>query len=530
MTDTMPKIMNDLPQTIGGMLDKRRVVENRLDNSSTLTNGYKDFKFWGNTKESVKDALSQLQSMLDRYAVLTELNETHKAVSVLKYTNVTVPQFVPSMSSVRLTIAQLRDTQKWLTPLTVELEQHLTKQATEISRLISVYDNAVRVALDAEKAELQNDYNKKVTKARTLKEAIPTDEHLQAELETAQRRADDKTAVRVDSVSVKNVISKLRTFNNYINTEINTVIDSCNSSNVSAEIAEFNKLRSCSYNRFSSGGCTSVPNKSPDTDTMSLADLSLRCDELYQNISNAISKLQVVTFKKGKNARHEHNVEDASRNLAEVCKNMLTLMAYRHAHHYAMSLEFTTIHPLTKHPLSVDGLVRLGYMPDAKKNKSEENSSDRLYQSEDNSNGRLFTYSRRATHSTKTPTSLRMGLQDIMTKLANVEREVSSDKNRHELNIKESISTKQEARSKSGTTVKAGELDDIAKSVSSANTKEWYVSDHLNEALEKVRDLIVTVDSLQSSQRKSANANIMVSVPKVFPMSWADVNDGLDGW
>lgn len=529
MTNTMPNIMNDLPQTIGAMLDKRRVVEKRLDASSHITCGEQDFKFWSNNKDSVKDASSQLQSLLDRYAVLAELNELQKAVGVLKYTHVIVPRFVTSMSNVTLTLAQLRDIQTWMMPLTTSLEQHLTNQATDVSKLISAHDNSVRAALQAEQTELRSEYNKKVKKAEALKEPVPTDEHLNSELDLAQRRADDKKAIRVDSVAVKDVITGLRTFNDYINAELNTMIDSCNSTNVSAEITKFNEMREYARVRLLAGeSCISDPKESAETDTMSLADLGLRTDELYRKILNAIPKLQVVTFKRGKTANHEHNVSDASRSLAEVCKNILTLMAYRQAHHRGMSLEFTAIHPLTKQPLSVDGLVRLGYMADTENPKLDENNNV-TYNKTTNKTLRKNKNTGKTCQG-NTHTSLRMGLHNMMTKLASVEGEVSSDKANHEAVVKESISIKQEARAKSGATMKAGELDDIAKSVTTANAKEWYVAEHLYETLEKVKNLVETVDSLQSAQRKSANANIMVSVPKVFPMRWADSNDDLDGW
>ena len=195
-----------------------------------------------------------------------------------------------------------------------------------------------------------------------------------------------------------------------------------------------------------------------------------------------------------------------------------------------MALEFATVHPLTMHPISVDGLVRLGYVSDDKTNYSnnlnDHNTSGRLGYANSNSNKRDWGDQ----NAPVTATSLRTGLQDVLDKLARVETEVTNVKKSHELTVKESISSKQEARTKSGTTLKAGELDDIAKSVAASNSKEWYVADHLAETTEKVIKLCELVDSLQSAQRKSANANIKVTVPKVLPMSWASVADNLGGW
>jgi hypothetical protein len=517
--------MNDLPSTIGGMLDKRRVVEKRLEQTCNSENNY---KFWGDTKETLTDAVSQVQSMLDRFAVLAELCETMKAASVLKNTNVVVPQFVPEMAETRLSLSQLREVDRWLVPLTTKLERCITEQATEVSNSVRAHDNTVRVALENEKKNLTNDYKKKVEIAKeNPDEPIPTDDYLNEQLEIAQRRADSKNAIRVDNVSVKDVITKLRTFNNYLTTEKNPVIDSCNSVNVTEQVAKFHTLRSTAWQKLQAGeNSLTVCEESVESDTMSLADLTLRTNELYNEILHAIPQLRVVTYKRGKNAKNEHNVDNASANLTEVCKNIVVLMDYRQAHHNAMALEFSAVHPLTKHPISVDGLARLGYIADDKDAPVEKNVNV------NNSNGRLYrnNTSMHTQSSTVSRTSLRAGLQNIYDKLVKVEKEVSDAKQDHESTVKDSISSKQDARAKSGTNVRAGELDDIAKSVSASNAKEWHISDHLAEATDKVRNLCELVDSLQSAQRKSANANIMVSVPKVCPMRWASSWDDLDGW
>jgi hypothetical protein len=501
--------MSDFPSTVGEMLNKRRGVENRISTKST-----EGYTFWSNSTDQLTDAVSQVQSVLDRYQVLAELNERLVSVGALKETGVTMEPFYPGSLPMTFSLSLLRDAETWLLPLTTRLEQHLTTQATNVSSAVRSHDTRVRNALATELAKLENQHKKRVNDAKEFGEEPPTLQSLLDAQETAKKRSATKLAVRVDKVGVRDVINKLRTFNRHLRDRRNVLIDSCNSTDVTPEVEKLNAFREEASTKLRSSE-SALPEYTADdeNEVMSLAELELRTTELKDKISNAISYLTVVTWTKGQGAKNEAHVDSATENLSELCKNLTVLMRYRQVHHESMALRFTCFHPLTHLPLSVDGMVRLGFV-------------------EDHTAGFADPYSRKSRRKVSKYNNLTLchELGRLFDDLSSVDSEVKDSKEVHETAVNESVSEKQESRTKSGAPMKTGELEDIAKSVRAASEKTWHVAPNLDKALERVKELKDRVDSLQSAQRKSANANIKVYVPKPASMTWATHGDGLDGW
>lgn len=516
------KPMNDLPNTIGEALDKRRTVENRIakryvesstsDWDVSCPAPSSTFCFWKKGSCKMSDARSLVQEVLDRYAVLTELNEVTAAVNCIKRTDVTVPAFVPSMKETRLTLAQLRDANKFLLPHLIALEKHLTSQATQTKRQLDSHNLSVRTALERKIAELKAAYEAKVKESEKFEDQAPSKEDLEADIEREKARSDTKIGHLVDPVGIRQLISSLRAFNKMLSEEQNIIIDSVNSAEMKDEISVLEHVREKALNRMNEGNPYEIVDN-PDEGrlSLSLAELESRMKSLIEDTEKAIPSLRIVTLTLSKNGKNEHDVTHASDHLAEVFYNVSAVLEYCQAHHVAMTMEFTAVHPLTQKPLSVDGFVRLGYL-------------------DDTSAGSRTSYGRRRKVTSGPKITLRHGLEELYNAITKVEQEVASSKEEHEAKIKASISDKQDARAKSGATMRPNEMDEIAKSMRAADATEWSIAPNLSEALDRVTKLRSEVESLQSAGRKSANATIRVEVPKPASFLWMNSYDDLAGW
>lgn len=515
MSESKP--ITNMPATLGEALDKRRTVEDRIARKyvESAASAWDDgpstdgtFRFWMKGAGKLDNAKSLVQQVLDRYSVLTELNETSGAVTCLKSTNVVVPAFVPSMKETTLTLAQLRDSVTWLTPHLKKLETHLTSQATQTSNHCSSHNTRVRASFDAKVVELKRAHEAKVKTATEFKEEnIPTDKDLADEIDRERLRSDTRLGSLVDPVGIRSLISKLRDFIKLMDEERDIRIDAANSTGTDSEIAELYSRRRAFLK---SPGAAVKATSPPDGHvSLSLAELDLRLKSLSEATLNAIPHLRVVTLVLSHGGKHEHDVSNADTHLAEVFHNISALMSYRQSHHEAMTLTFTTTHPLTHQPLSVDGLVRLGYIEDT---------------------APAYGSRRRKSSSVGPKITLRHGLDELCKALSTTGSEVADSKACHATAVKESISAKQEARAKSGAAMRSSELEDIATSVMKTEASEWTVAPGLDEALEQVTKLCAQVESLQSAGRKSANAVIRVNVPEPSLLAWVQPKDTLAGW
>jgi hypothetical protein len=500
MSESKP--ITNIPVTLGEVLDKRRTVEERLAKRSDASSNT-SFRFWTKNNEKLDNAKSVVQQVLDRYSVLSELNEISGAVSCLKKTTVILPSFVPSMSETPLTLAQLRDAITWLIPHLKKLETHLTSQATQTSNHCSSHNANVRLALEAKIGELKRSHELKVKTAVDFKEdVIPTENDLNADIERERARSETRLGCLIDPVGIRELITSLRDFNKLMDDERNIRIDAANSTSMVDELAELGKRRS----EYISGTSNTTTKSVEGYRSLSLAELELRLNELSDTTLKAINHLRVVTLTLSQGGKNVHDVSCAAIHLAEVFHNISAIMSYRQSHHEAMTLTFTTTHPLTRHPLSVDGLVRLGFLEDD------------------------TTISKSNTKGVKPKITLRQGLEDLFDSMSSVENNVAENKANYEVIVNKSISEKQEARMKSGAAMRSNELEDIANSVRATDTMEWRIAPELDEALLNVTTLRTKVVSLQSASRKSANAVIQVNVPEPSLLSWVNPNDNLLGW
>jgi len=224
-----------------------------------------------------------------------------------------------------------------------------------------------------------------------------------------------------------------------------------------------------------------------------------------------------------------------------------------------MALRFTAFHPLTHVPCSLDSLVRLGFEPKsttsavmkfnnfAKRAKQsrqprEPREPREPRQSRGSRQQRTSAPVASSTSSWEEPSisdeseiepvhaSLCHTLHLLEKHLNSSEEQLKKEKDEHEEEIRQSISEKQEARTKNGAAVKGSELDEIAKAVRTADEKTWYLASNIDQAKERVTTLLENVHSLQSADRKAANATLRVVVPDFYPLPWVNQNTELDGW
>jgi hypothetical protein len=315
-------------------------------------------------------------------------------------------------------------------------------------------------------------------------------------------------------------------------------IDAVNSSDIAHEIAQFNEIRNKAFEKLKSGFESIESDPQDGFKIVSLAELSFMTRQLLQSVNNAIPGLQVVSFKKGQSKDPEHpNVQFAKERLTELLHNISLIIKFRQTFKEGMSLTFPIVHPRSGIPISIDGLVRFGYMNKEKKKVTRRRPVVRTLPSGRPDGRRGPPPIRQFQEVTDTSqetvlddTSFADCLNVLFEKLDSVNNQVTTAKNDHEKALRKSISEKQDARSKGAAGLKPGELDDIAKAVRTADAKTWTVADNIDRAIQQVSELTEKIEEMQSSIRKSANASTRVVVPDVHPMVWANGHDVFDGW
>jgi hypothetical protein len=541
---TFSSPLSHSPKTIGECLDCRKNTERRINNCLNNSNNDSTLVFLKEGQVKLDSAESQVQSVLDRYQTVCELNELVSAVAVLKKTDVVMPAFCDGMEQVRFSLGQLRDSKEWFLPLLSSLVSHLTEQARDIKQQMVAHDRKIEIALQTELDKNKRDHEDRKQKAKQFGEEVPLDNELEALQETAKNRSKTLMSVSVDPVGLRGLVDQLRSFVTMLETYAEVKIDAANSTDISAEVKQFKERREEAFAAITNGTVATVHEEPEGFQYLSLAELNIAMNELRDTISLAIGKLCLVSFKRGQNKDVEHpNVVYAKERLFDVLFNLTTLIKCRQTFREGMNLNFPTLHPLSGVPLSVDGLVRLGYTKDSAQAKQSVPNQTQKRGRNVGGRGRGARATPQPTPSAydydHTPTasggtteyySLAECLGKLFKMMDSVGPKMEAAKKEYERELQASISAKQEARTKNATALKPGELDDIAKSVRASETKTWSVADGLDKAISRVTNLIQQIEEMQSSVRKSANSNIKVLVPNSKNMHWVQDLDALNGW
>jgi hypothetical protein len=542
--------LSHTPKTVGECLDGRKTIERRINNALTSATNDASLVFWKEGQCVLNSAESQVQAVLDRYQALCELNEFVNAVSALKMTDVVMPSFCENVSPVHFTLGQLRDSKTFVLPLLNDMILHFTEQANIIKQESSAYDKKIEMALQAELEKNKKEHEERKRKAQEFGEEVPLDEILVTTQETARNRAKTLMSVLVDPVGVRDLVTRMKSFATMLETYADIKIDAVNSTDIEKEITKFKTMRNEAYEAITNGQQIAHPEEYDGQHLVSLAELGIMMQTLRDDIASAIPYLQIVSYKKGQTRDVEHpKVLNIKSNLEDVFHNISSLICFRQAFREGMSLNFPTLHPLSNVPLSVDGLVRLGYVkekeaaPKRQSHKREKAPKGRgimggrggirgriapnsmLRQQDFDSDMDDYTVSKSSEACT-----LADCLSKLFTMLDSTETKLASAKKEHERALQESISAKQDARTKNAQALKPGELDDIAKSIRTTEAKTWTVADNIDKTMARVSRLLQQVEELQSSVRKSANSTIKVLVPRTRDMTWAMELDSLASW
>lgn len=496
------KPITDVPTTIGRAIDLRGRVEKRI-NTTSVQHSAKN-PFWA-TGTKPEPATRIVQSVLDRHQVLFELNETISFVSASKDSDVVIPALLQELKPYRLTLGQLRDAGTYLIPYLSAVEKLISSQINTVTTECSKHDLRIDQELKNEITELEKQFKIKSENAKLYNETVPSEDDLKNDIQTAKRRADTKRAVKIDSIGVKEFLGALRPILSFLTYRINDSIDACNAQTIDSELKQMQQERAKSLDAIKNGKsieftCGTVAS---DVEVLSVANLRQKIDDFKGCLNSAIDKLVVVSYKKGLNGKVENpNVEHGKERLITILRNIEILNEYKKTHRVALSSNFVVLHPLTSTPCSVDSLIRLGY-----ENKASEwevpvpDEHINLYNT----------------------------LSKLETLLNTANTSMETEKEEYEKRIRTSISEKLDSRSKSGAQLKGAELEEIAKAVRSSDVKEFYLSEGIDEAKTRVSNLLETVTSLQSAERKSANALISVAVRQSLPMTWVET-DEFAGW
>jgi methyl-accepting chemotaxis protein len=308
-------------------------------------------------------------------------------------------------------------------------------------------------------------------------------------------------------------------------------------------------MRNDAKERIEQGKEFDVPSLADNDKMVSLAELSILIKSLHSKIQSAIPLLRFVSYKKGVTKKPEHlEVDNIVTKLTDVFNNILILAQYTQKFKEGMYLQFVAFHPLSGFPMTVDSLVRLGFVTDVP--EKEKPNIRQVRKSRENGRGRGRSGFRGRGAENYAPTwgedsdnegsiientyndsySLMKCLEKLSNHISKVDFDIERSKKDHEKQILDSINQKQDSRTKSSAVLKQGELEDIAKSIRSQDTKTWTIADNIDKTSKKLTKLIENVNEMQSSTRKSANATIKLVVPAECEMEWAVQLNVLDNW
>lgn len=538
----MTSTLSFVPKTVGECLDNRKSIEKKLN---ALLSSTSPLLLWKEGQQQFQPADSQVQSIIDRYQALNDLSEFINAVTLTKQSGLSVPKFIENVDKVDLTLFQLKELNENVICYYKQILDLAISQAESVRKESQFHDEKIKQQLNKDLEKNKQDHEKKKKDAKDFGEELPDSSLLEQMQETLRTRAKTSMAILVDPVGIKDFVTNLRSFVTQIETLANTKIDSVNSTKICNDIVAFRELREKAKKRMESCVELEDPIQSENTEVLSLAELTIAIKTTEQKILSAISKLCFVSYKKGQGKDIENQqVQYAKERLQDLLFNLAVLLEYKQKHKEGMCLYFTTTHPLSGLPTTVDSLVRFGFLEESKaktiKSKPVVSSRGRgrgnsargrgglIFEREENENAWDETVET-VEKNKKCPTLVEC-LNKLLKNLNSVEESLEKERKENEKEIQESISQKQDGRTKNSTALKSSDLEDIAKSVRATITKTWSKAENIDKATTRVTKLLDQVTEMQSSSRKSANSMIKLLVPKQREMQWSDRFSSLDGW
>jgi hypothetical protein len=475
---------------------------------------------------------------------LNDLGEFINAVTLMKQSGLSVPKFVDGVEKVDLTLFQLKELNDDVICYYKQILDLAISQAEYVRKESQTHDEKIKQQLNKDLEKNKLEHEKKKKDAKEFGEELPDDSLLEQMQETLKTRAKASMSILIDPVGIKDFVTNLRSFVTKVETLANTKIDSVNSTKIDNEIVAFRELREKAKDRMESGVELDEPTPSENTEVLSLAELTIAIKTTEQKISSAISKLCFVSYKKGQGKDTENQqVDNIKERLEDLLFNLTVLLEYKQKHKEGMCMYFTTTHPLSGFPTTVDSLVRFGFLEEEKvQTKKSKPASARGRGIGKSTRGRGgFSFEREevsnAWDDAVTDTKDKKGcftlvecLNKLLKSLNSVEESLEKERKENEKEIQESISQKQDARTKNSSALKSSDLEDIAKSVRATSTKTWSKADNIDKATSRVSKLLDQVTEMQSSARKSANSMIKLLVPTQRETTWSDRFSSLDGW
>lgn len=491
------------PETIAQFLEKRSAVETRLQRRVDVTTH-------GPT-ETTPDVNPALDAALNRHELLDECTRVISWVSVRRDSGVDFPAFL-SVPSLRLTLQQLRDIAD-LQPVLQQLEANISAQCSEVSHMCDEHNARVQRDLEAAKRAVRDRFKADVEQAKSRGKEPPSELELEALLTEEETLFAPKLARKCDPVGVRTLLTTLKQWTAFLTKERNRAIDEANAIPVTDVVEEIATARAAADLSDTPGSPSeSKSDEATDSVTVSLAALPDRKAELLASLNAVVQHIPVVSWFDGQEGNDEAKLQDpsvleAEERLTKFFTNCHIWLAMCQAHKELLVTRFVRGDAINGYPVAVDTLIRYGYTEAPR--------------------------SRARAHARRAPmgrVSLHNTLTQFIAHLEAAQAAHDEDIATHKESVDEAVREAHNKRNGNGAPVKPGELDAIAEAVRSANAQPFSIAADIDSTLDRAREILARVETLQSAARKEVISTTKTTVPKPLPMEWASSASELDGW
>jgi hypothetical protein len=492
------------PKTIAQFLEKRSAVETRLQRRVDVTTH-------GPT-ETTPDVNPALDAALNRHELLDECTRVISWVSVRRDSGVDFPAFL-SVPSLRLTLQQLRDIAD-LQPVLQQLEANISAQCSEVSHMCDEHNARVQRDLEAAKRAVRARFQADVEQAKSRGKEPPSELELDALLTEEETLFAPKLARKCDPVGVRTLLTTLKQWTSFLVKERNRAIDETNAVPVTDVVEEITAARAAADLSEAPGSPSeSKGDEGTDSMTVSLAALPDRKAELLASLSAITQYIPVVSWFDGQEGNDEAKLQDpsvldAEERLTAFFTNCHIWLAMCQAHKELLVTRFARGDAINGYPVAVDTLIRYGYT-EVPRSRARGRG------------GRRAPVDRVSLHST---------LTQFIALLEAAPAAHDAAIALHKESVDEAVREAHNKRNGNGAPVKPGELDAIADAVRSANAQPFSIATDIDSTLDRAREILARVETLQSAARKEVISTTKTTVPKPLPMEWASSASELDGW